>query len=158
MKKSIVIYYQQIIKLCNICGTLLKHQHLYRDLLTYSPSPDSYKVLVKNHEGNMDVLRRKIAKAEKTRGELGRMVSKLAKDLELYPRDVDFWQDEGANAFCDMLMSRTEDCDFREKVRDYCRQQLAQIAKGKDVKPMDFSDFVERYSKLVQRRLAKKKK
>ncbi|MBR3322816.1 hypothetical protein IKG13_02030 [Candidatus Saccharibacteria bacterium] len=156
--KSIVLYYETIIKLCNACGTVLKHEHLYRDLLSYSPSPDSYKVLVKNHESDMNVLRRKIEKAVKTRGELGNTVARLSKTLGLYPTDTNFWQDEGANAFCDMLMCRTEDSDFRIKVRDYCKQQLAQIAKGKEPKPMDFGDFVERYSQLVQRRLSKKKK
>lgn len=158
MKRSIVIYYEQIIKLCDICGTILKHEHLYKDLLSFSPSPDSYRVLVKKHDSNIDVLRRKIAKAEKTRAELGNNIGKLAKDLGLYPRDMDYWQDEGANTFCDMLMSRTEDCDFRRKVRDYCKQQLAKNAKGKEVEAMNFDDFIERYSKLLQRRAAKKKK
>lgn len=156
MKSTIVLYYEQIIKLCNACGVLLKHEHLYRDLLMATPSPDSYKVLVKNHEASLDVLRRKIAKAEKTRAEIGNTVSKLAKNLNLYPKDADFWADEDANTFCDLLMCRNEDCDFRKKVRDYCEQQLAKIEKGKNREPMNFGDFVERYTKLLQRRAKRK--
>lgn len=157
-KVTTVLYYKAIRRLCFSCGAIVKHEALLNDLRSYSPSPDSYRVLVNKHESSLEVLEEKVNKAKKKRAKIGRVVSKLAKKLELYPANEDMRENEDAIDFCDKLMYREEDCDFRKKVLDYSKQQLDHIAAGKEMKPMDFAAFLERYDKLVNRRLNCKKK
>ena len=157
-RSLMILYYNAMIELCNACGVVLKHERLYENLRTFSPSPDSFRVLVKHHGSSLDVLSDKIEKARKKRAEIGRIVGIHTKGLGLYTAEHVFWVDEIAEDFCDLMMCRNEDTDFREKVRDYSEQQLQHIANGKEVVPMDFAAYLNRYAKLVEDRRAGKYK
>lgn len=158
-KSLLILYYNSMIDLCDACGVVLKHERLYDNLRSPSPSSNSFKVIVKSHASSLELLGKKVERAKRKRAEIGKMVGGNAKALGLYPLFYDFMSDEVVELFCDKMMCRTEDTDFRKKVRDYSEQQLQHIANGEEVKPMSFEDYLNRYAQLVEdRRLGKRKR
>ena len=158
MKSVAVLYYEAILKLCDACGLYLEHSHLYSDLRSFEPLPDSHRVLVYKHDGSMAILRHKMGIAWTNRAEISESIIDFSVTLGLYKSGDEMREDEKVISFCDMLLYRTEICDFRKKVRDYAKQQLRHISNGKEVKLMSLGDFVDRYAKLVEARHKRKKK
>lgn len=154
------LYYKLMIELCNVCGRCIMHQSLYDDL-TYGcpPSPDSIRVLQDNHEDSMEVLVSKLRAVLKKRAALSTSIVRLSVQIGLYPEDMDFRADPAANDFCDKLMMREEDCDFRKQVRRWSLDEQSKIKKNASEPefPLSFADYLEKYENLRKKRKKRKK-
>ena len=66
-------------------------------------------------------------------------------------------ESEKVIAFCDKIMMRDEDCDFRKFVRKWTITQRDRIRDKKSYIVMSYDYYVDRYAKLLDKRKEKKK-
>ena len=158
MEESVVVlYYETILQLCDICGDCNMYAYPYNDLKSSSPSPNSYRTLVNSYKGDINYLGKLVSDAEKKRAEIGQSATVLAKALGLYPKDMIIGESEKVIAFCDKIMMRDEDCDFRKFVRKWTITQRDRIRDKKSYIVMSYDYYVDRYAKLLDKRKEKKK-
>lgn len=145
-----VLFYDVLLKFIDACSVYQMHNSLYDDLLNGNPpSPESYKVLVNNHEGDLDVLRDKVNNAKTKRLKMWWTLRRMMEAEKVYDSaDAEF--------FFAKLMERNEDCDFRKKVRSWSRAEKSKIAgKKKGAEPdtvRGFKWYIDKYADLTLRR------
>lgn len=157
---KIVIYYKLLIMLCNTCGRIVQHESL-RDNLDYGvpPSPRSKKVFRDNHQDDHVVLDEKINAKKAERKAIGRSFVRLSRNLGTITEAILSDKKEYVD-FCDRLMMREEDCDFRNQVRRWSRAELRKIRDNASEpdKPLSIPDFLDKYDSLLEDRKKKKRK
>lgn len=150
MSNAVVLFYRDVLKLCDAAGEYTQYRALYYDLIngTGRASPESQKVLVKYFDGDFYRLEDRYKEVTSNANNKVLAVRGTLFALGLYDK-----ADE--DIFINHLRRCKDDCDFRTMVRAWCNQAIRKAEKGKEIKIMSYGDFLARYDELLIKRQKK---
>ncbi|MCQ2571292.1 MAG: hypothetical protein MJ154_03560 [Candidatus Saccharibacteria bacterium] len=145
-----VLYYDCLLNLCAAVGEYVCKRELYYDIKDGKPpSPASIKTLAKYYEGSVENLSLSYKRTS-------HRCNKEWLALKEFLENAGAYDKEDAKTFYQQLTRINESCDFRAKVRDWARAELAKERKGKESAFYNMRDMLDRYEKLVLKRRNKK--
>ena len=145
------VYYKMLLQFCDAEGAFLDIAHLYNDLKSEVPNPDSYRTLVKYYDA--DLVQLSVAKKR-----AGKKAMECWNQLKRVVVAEGVYREGDGALFIAEFQSRIEDCDFRAKVREWTRTEVKRASEGKTVRPLDFATLLGRYDDLVLKRLEREAK
>ena len=163
-----VLYYDDIIKLCDAAGDYVRTKSLLDDLANSAyTSPQSVMILAQYYEGDIEILKDRhkdnVLKANNAWVAIRVILTAESR-----------WNKGDADVFFAKLTTAKEYCDFRPMVREWARAELRKeekLVKSKNVPEtdgkkkatpkgatfQDIGELLDRYQKLILKRQEKKK-
>jgi hypothetical protein len=138
---AIYEFYDSIIKFCNVTGHFVSNKALLDDVKSGYPSPDSLRVMVDSHGGDVIKLEKKVAKNRIERRGAWAKTMDNSIALDNYDR---------TDAIC--FVSKLEQIEsvdkFRKNVRSWCSKELEIFKRDgcwTTEKPLSFGEFIMLY-------------